>query len=518
MSSTEYAFWRRSIAANYLRRVAISLIAIAVLFIGAVIGLVGLQVRSSRSSASDNVQLQAGENNPERRTIGPPGPYRPAILMAFSGSGSRAAALAEAVLREMAATSYLATDGRHVLTDDVKLISSVSGGSLTAAWFGLRRSSAHPDGDLDGLRDGFLAQNNMPSLRIIGGDLITWLGHLTGSNFKDLLDTRLFHGARFADINQPYKPVIALNATDVASGDVFTFSPRRFDDICSTFDVLPASTAVAASAAFPVLRTPVGFRNFSDGCTGRLRNGEWIKVDLSNPYTPYLNLPEYRDARYSNDMRRGPNPFRSIRYLYFMNGSSADGLGIQSLRSAILAPYDDGSVLRAINEGGIRRLAIILVSAGSDQLSAIDDLPTIGAFDYGLVSSVSSANPQVVLSGLLSELAMATANTTSSAKFAGIDLYGITIDLDQIPADTAAHRELRDKTKTAPTAWTLTGPDLQAIETAGRLLLRRDPCYRALVADLHASQSATAAAEPLAIRCTTKIDMEKRSVAPRTAN
>src|SRR5277367_3626636 len=101
----------------------------------------------------ENTPLQAGEANPDRRNIAPASPDRPVILMTFSGGGSRAAALAESVLREMAATTYGASDGSHVLTEDVKLISSVSGGSVTSAWFGLHRDAAHPDGDLDDLRN-----------------------------------------------------------------------------------------------------------------------------------------------------------------------------------------------------------------------------------------------------------------------------------------------------------------------------------------------------------------------------
>src|ERR1700732_3129539 len=76
----------------------------------------------------------------------------------------------------------------------------------------------------------------------------------------------------------------------------------------SKHDLLPIATAVSASAAFPILLTPVAFQDYSNGCQGKLRNGEWIGVDLSNPYTPYLNLAAYKDARYSNDLRHGPNP------------------------------------------------------------------------------------------------------------------------------------------------------------------------------------------------------------------
>ena len=97
-------------------------------------------------------------------------------------------------------------------------------------------------------------------------------------------------------------------------------------------------------------------------------------------------------------------------------------------------------------------------------------------------------------------------------------IYGITIDFDQIPADTQAHRDMRDAAKVLPTSWTLTPPQLQLTERVGSFLLRRDPCYRALVADLRASTPPSISeAEPLAIPCTTKIDMAKR-VAPRPSS
>jgi NTE family protein len=249
------------------------------------------------STHFENTPLQSGEDNPERRSIVPETLERPVILMTFSGGGSRAAALAEAVLRDMASTRYSAPDGPHALTEDVKLISSVSGGSVTAAWFGLRRSPAHPDGDLDSLRENFLIRDNMKELELDAVDPITWF-RLTFGGFsriealKALFDEHLFHRATLAELNQPGKPYIVLNATDMAGGETFALVPRRFDDVCSNHDVLPIASAVSASAAFPILLTPVSFQDYSPGCTGRLRNGEWIKVDLSNPYTPYLNLSE----------------------------------------------------------------------------------------------------------------------------------------------------------------------------------------------------------------------------------
>jgi NTE family protein len=478
------------------------------------------------STHFENTPLQAGAANPDRRSIDPASPDRPVILMTFSGGGTRAAALAESVLREMAATGYTA-GGSHVLTEDVKLISSVSGGSVTSAWFGLHRDAAHPDGDLDDLRNDFLTQDNMAALELDAANPITWFGLVTGRITRidaeeALFNQRLFHDATLAALNQPGKPYIALNATDMAGGESFAMIPRRFDDICSNYDALPIATAVSASAAFPILLTPVSFQNFSTdkdkdkGCPGRLRSADWISIDLSNPYTPYLNLPKYKEARYANDLRHGPNAFRDIKYLYFLDGGLADNLGAQSLRSAMIAPYDDVGVLRAISEGKIRNLVIIVVNARSDpkvelyqqssQPGLIDQIDAV----TGVPIDANTASLQIALSGLLDELSKAAADAAAQAKFRDMKVYAITVDYDQIPADTPAHRTLRDEAKNVPTSWTLTGPQLQVTEEAGRFLLRRHPCYRALLADLHATQPpATAGTEAPAVPCATAISSEK---------
>jgi NTE family protein len=484
----------------------------------------GLAVLSALGTAAcganfENTKLAAGEDNPERRSIEPATPDMPVILMSFSGGGSRAAALASAVLREMADTTYDVGDARRSLTDDVKLISSVSRGSVTSAWFGLHHGPGRSDGDLAELRQKFLIQDNMAALGLDAVNPITWFRVVFG-NFsriqalEELFDQRLFDGARFEAFNQPGKPFIVLNTTDMAGGETFALVPRRFDDICSRHDMLPVSTGVAASAAFPIALTPVAFKNYSGGCPGQLRNGERFGIDLSNPYTLYLNLPEYRDARYTNDLRRGPSPFRNIDYLYFLDGGLADNLGMTSLRSAMINPYDSVGGLRAINDGKIKKLVVMVVNARSDppnDIYADADRPGL----IGQVKTVTSvpidantASSQITLEGLLKELAEAAASS-DKAKFKGMAIYGVTIDFDQIPVDTEDHRRLRDAVKSVPTTWTLTEQQLQTTETAGSFLLHREPCFQAVLKDLRAVTSAPSgdAIDP-PIKCNTAIQVD----------
>src|SRR5713226_5721221 len=58
-----------------------------------------------------------------------------AILLFFSGGGKRAAALSYGVLSELAATTAPISGRDQRLLDQVEVISSVSGGSFTAAYY-----------------------------------------------------------------------------------------------------------------------------------------------------------------------------------------------------------------------------------------------------------------------------------------------------------------------------------------------------------------------------------------------
>jgi len=187
----------------------------------------------------ENTALQQKPGNEERRRIDVAQKERPQILVAISGGGSRAAALGWSVLRELSRYRYPSESGTRRLVDDVAIVSSVSGGSVIAAYFGLNGA----DG-LDAFEKEFLVPDNMARLELDAIDPATLikLAVTGGSRIQieeDYFDQQIFHKRTFADLNQPGKPFVILNATDMASGEVFEFTPARFDDICSNFDAQP---------------------------------------------------------------------------------------------------------------------------------------------------------------------------------------------------------------------------------------------------------------------------------------
>ncbi len=67
------------------------------------------------------------------------------LILAFSGGGMRAAALSYGVMLELRDTKISAGGGTQRMLDEVDLISSVSGGSFTAAYYGLNGDDAFND-------------------------------------------------------------------------------------------------------------------------------------------------------------------------------------------------------------------------------------------------------------------------------------------------------------------------------------------------------------------------------------
>lgn len=450
----------------------------------------------------ENKPLPVGTTNEERRVVDQSDADRPLILVAVSGGGSRAAALGWAVLKELRNFTYITDGHSHRLIDDIGVISSVSGGSVTAAYFALYG----PNG-LDDFEPRFLLPDNMRTLGINSANPVTWVKlATTGSSRIDtvetLFDKELFHGKTLSALNQPGKPYLILNATDMASGEVFAFTPERFNDICADLDSEPISVGVAASSAVPIVLSPVALQDFSATNCRNTPAPSWINYELSGRYAPYINLDDFKRARYANDLRHGKDSFRSVDYLYLLDGGLADNLAIHGLLEAISSPYavplinegksagsGDRTILRAINDGHIKKVAVVVINARADPSNSIDQsssrpgiLQMIGTVtSVPIDSTTASVNAQLEL--LLSQLNAAGAGGAGDPQFKGLHVYGIQIDFDQLRASDPKQRELRDKAKAIPTLFTISKDNLDVIEQVAHTLLYNHPCFQRLLLD-----------------------------------
>jgi predicted acylesterase/phospholipase RssA len=273
------------------------------------------------------------------------------VGLAFSGGGTRAAAFSFGVLQGLAAASL--PRGSGSLADRIDFISGVSGGSVTAAYYGLKKRAALAD-----FRERFLLKDAEAELRTdfsltnlsraIGG------GVNEDTRFRSWLDANLFEGATFAALRADRRPRIWINATDIYNRTPFVFGATAFSVICSDLSQYPISGAVAASAAVPVAFAPVVIETFPEHCHAPLPN--WIQRALKNRDAPPI-LRAFAEGiqRYRNG---------SIKYIKLLDGGLVDNFGLSGFtvaRESAETPYGPLTPTQAVK---LRRVLFLVVDAG----------------------------------------------------------------------------------------------------------------------------------------------------------
>lgn len=274
------------------------------------------------------------------------------IGLSFSGGGTRAAAFSFGVLQALATVAP--RRGRPgYLIDHIDFITGVSGGSITAAYFGLKKRAA-----LDDFRERFLLRDGEEALRtnVSLGNLGRALagGVNEDTRFRNWLDANLFEGATFAALLTERRPRIWINATDIYNRTPFVFGKTAFSVICSDLSSYPISGAVAASAAVPLAFSPVVLQTFTQECDARLP--AWIARALARTDTPPIlkayaqGVSRYRDG--------------SIKYIKLLDGGLADNYGLSGFTVARESAEQAYAPLSQSQARKLRRVLFLVIDAG----------------------------------------------------------------------------------------------------------------------------------------------------------
>jgi NTE family protein len=274
-----------------------------------------------------------------------------AVALSFSGGGTRAAAFAHGVL---SALDRMPARGGGSHADRVVFVSGVSGGSIAAAYFGLKGRAALAD-----FRQRFLEQNAEASLetQISLANLVRGLegGVNDASRLPAWLDQHLFHGATLADLYRPNRPLVWINASDLYNRTAFHFSQTTFAALCSDVTSYPLSQAVAASAAVPVAFAPIVLQSFPDACRAPLPT--WVDRVLNSPSS------SSQARAFAQALKRYRDPGQ-LRYVKLADGGLVDNFGLSGLvitRAISDKPYAPLTPERAVR---LRRVLFLVVNAG----------------------------------------------------------------------------------------------------------------------------------------------------------
>ena len=401
------------------------------------------------------------------------------LVLAFSGGGTRAAALAYGVLEALARVEipgpanprYGSPTAKHSLLDQVDAINSVSGGSFTSAYYGLYGERIFED-----FRERCLTRNINRGLLVRVLSPINWL-RLASPHFgrsdlaAEYYDKFLFNGATCGDLLTGKGPVIQIQATDIVDGIHFGFRPHQFALICSDLAAFPVARAVAASAAFPGAFTTIILHNYAGQCG--VKPELWITQALEERDT---SRRTYRSAKQlSTYLDPEAKP-----YIHLLDGGIADNLGIRepmelvSLRGGAIKTLKDMGLER------LRRVAIVIVNAETKKTrewSFLGKIPGIGNI-IGASSSVQISGYNFETIELLHRYAEEWSQDLRK-RGSPVDFYIIQVGFDTLP-DVKERRYFQN----IPTTLSLPDDTVDRLrEVAGRILYTSEP-FQKLVHDL----------------------------------
>jgi NTE family protein len=415
------------------------------------------------------------------------------VIVTASGGGTRATALSLAVLRGLDA---IALGNGATLADEVDLISSVSGGSVTAGYFAL----AGADGFAT-LEHDFVRRNGMTPL-ILG--LVNPVGIVRFSTpgeeridlLIDYLNKRLFHDATYqALIDRRKRPFLLLNAADMVEGIPFPFTQRKMDLLCSDLAQLPLATAVAASAAFPVALSPVTLTNYSrcPAQEGKVWPPAWVTANIDDPGTPEGDSLWY-DNPQRTTLGRAENAYalgnaggeRAKLYIHLLDGGIADNLGIFEPFRMLVTTDTQPSFLGQIDREEIKKLIFVSVNARSFSPSDLDRRQRTPGFLDMLLASINApidrttagtaAQLRTLLFDTFRDLALGDTNKEARFQALADNTALISVDFDAIVDD-----DCRRKFHAIPTSWSLEQEQIDALLKMGPALLANDPEFQRLL-------------------------------------
>lgn len=239
------------------------------------------------------------------------------VMLSLSGGGARASAFSLGVLQEL--RDMQARDGERLI-EKVALVTAVSGGAVTAAWFGLngpdkldefRPVMLDKDWERE-INQSFLVPNNVARV---------WQGGMNDrEKLAGWLDREVYGGATMVAMSGG--PRIVLNGTELFTGAPFAFTQTYFNTLCSDVSGVLVADAVATSMAVPIFFRP-GILQAFNGANACAEPG-WVRRAMADRGGSILTRETARAVRAWRDPQR-------VKYLHVADGGVIDNFGVSSL-------------------------------------------------------------------------------------------------------------------------------------------------------------------------------------------
>jgi NTE family protein len=418
--------------------------------------------------------------------MGTPGNSQNLLLyLTFSGGGTRAAALSYGVLEELRKTEVVIDGKKRRLVDEIDAISSVSGGSFTAGYYGL-----FGDRIFEEFESKFLKKNIQGALAVRTLlNPINWF-RLSSAYFDrsdlaaEYYDKHVFEGKTFGDIAARKGPMIMMNATDMTHGLRIGFNQDAFDIICSDLSSFPVARAAAASSAVPMLLTPITVRNYAGTCGFKIpeRFEEILKGRAISERQFYLanNIVPFLDSQ------KKP-------YIHAVDGGVADNLGLRAVLDRVIGRGSVWETVKGTPMENVRKAVFMVVNAETQPDTVWDrweGIPPFGAM-FSSYSSISIERYNQETIALLKESVRSWADEIKTQRCKGgtistapgscgdIEFYVVEVKFDALKDEAE-----RMYYKRLPTSFKLAPEQVDELRDVAHRLLDESEEFQRLLRDL----------------------------------
>ena len=406
------------------------------------------------------------------------------LFLTFSGGGTRAAAFSYGVLEALANTEIVSEGKHRRLLDEVDTISSVSGGSFTAGYYGLFGDRIFQD-----YESRFLKRN-------VQGELLAKVFNpvnvvrLLSPYFDrsdlaaEYYDRYIFNGGTIGDIAARKGPMIIINATDMTYGVRVGFTQDTFDIICSDLTNFRVARAVAASSAVPIILSPLTVRNYAGSCN----------YTMPEPIERVLKENDIAERRFY--LVNNIKPYLDSEkkpYLHLIDGGVADNLGLRAIVDRIIFRGDFWRTIRNTHHENVHKIVFFVVNAETEPDSRWDQMespPALAAMleSYSTIAierynvetiALLKENLKEWTEQIRSQRCIGETVSTAPGSCGDIQFYIIEVKFDALKNETE-----RLYFKRLSTSFALAPEDVDSLRAAANRILTESEEFQRLLRDL----------------------------------
>jgi NTE family protein len=387
------------------------------------------------------------------------------VVVTFSGGGKRAAAFSYGVLEALRDVKVTTPDGeQHTLLDEIDLISAVSGGAFTAAYYAM-----HGKETFDSYVPRFLNHDTERDLwrKILKPTSWPRLARteISRSDLEvEYFDQTLFDGATVYDV-MTRSPRVIVTATDLVRAKPFAYTREQLNGICVDPRSVPLARAVFSSAATPIYFAPLVMKSHAGQCGYRPPDIALSPGNIEDAYRRERaeRLVSFLDPRFP--------------YLHLADGALADNLGARAILDEVALGDTVTDALRRNGFAHARRMLFIVVDArtGFDRRYALRPEPLGIKKVMDAVVSVTFNRYSFETMNLMRERVKRWESEVRTTRCAGARVIPhcdrFDVDLVELSFERVKDPEEREYLDRVPTTFTLSSQQIARVRRAAHLLL-----------------------------------------------